>query len=84
MANLKFLKINSGFISLVAGAEYREDSFKDDRDPRLDGTILYTDKDGDTYPFVSDVMNSSPTPDNSGKRDVISTFFELGLSLIHI
>ena len=43
MANLKFLKINSGFISLVAGAEYREDSFKVDRDPRLDGTIRYTD-----------------------------------------
>jgi len=60
VTNLNFLKINSGFISLVAGAEYREDSFKDDRDPRLDGTILYTDKDGDTYPFVSDVMNSSP------------------------
>ena len=33
-------------------------------------------------PFVSDVMNSSPTPDNSGKRDVISTFFELGIPLI--
>ena len=82
VTNLNFLKINSGFISLVAGAEYREDSFKDDRDPRLDGTILYTDKDGDTYPFVSDVMNSSPTPDNSGKRDVISTFFELGIPLV--
>ena len=82
ITNLNFLKINSGFISLVAGAEYREDSFKDDRDPRLDGTILYTDKDGDTYPFVSDVMNSSPTPDNSGKRDVISTFFELGIPLV--
>ena len=30
-------------------------------------------------PFVSDVMNSSPTPDNSGKRDVFSSFFELGI-----
>ena len=82
LTNLDFLKLKSGFISLAAGIEYREDSFKDDRDPRLDGTILYTDKDGDTFPFVSDVMNSSPTPDNSGKRDVFSSFFELGIPLI--
>lgn len=82
ITNLDFLEIRSGYISLVAGAEYREDSFKDDRDPRLDGTVLYKDKDGDTYPFVSDVMNSSPTPDSAGKRDVVSSFFELGIPLV--
>ena len=82
ITNLDFLEIRSGYISLVAGAEYREDSFKDDRDPRLDGTVLYKDKDGDTYPFVSDDMNSSPTPDSAGKRDVVSSFFELGIPLV--
>jgi outer membrane receptor protein involved in Fe transport len=82
LENLNFLQINSGFIALVTGIEFREDSFKDDRDPRLDGTIQYTDSDGDTYPFVSDVINSSPTPDNSGKRDVFSAFIELAIPLI--
>ena len=47
-----------------------------DRDPRLDGTIKFTDYDGDTYPYVSDVVNSSPTPDSSGDRTVFSLFSE--------
>lgn len=80
--NFELLKIPGGFSSIVVGAEYREDSFEDDRDPRLDGTFQYTDKDGDTFPFVSDVMNSSPTPDNFGERDVLSAFVELGIPLI--
>ena len=80
--NVDFIKSPGGFTSLALGTEYREDSFEDDRDPRLDGTIQYTDRDGDTFPFVSDVMNSSPTPDNSGKRDVFSAFVELGIPLI--
>ena len=81
-SNVDFIKSPGGFTSLALGTEYREDSFEDDRDPRLDGTIQYTDRDGDTFPFVSDVMNSSPTPDNSGKRDVFSAFVELGIPLI--
>ena len=80
--NQNIIEIPAGPISIVAGLEYREDSFKDNRDPRLDGTIIYTDKDGDTFPFVSDVMNSSPTPDNSGKRDVFSTFIELAIPMV--
>jgi len=67
----------AGAAGLVAGAELRRESFKDDRDPRLDGTIAFTDFQGDTFPFVSDVMNSSPTPDNSGARTVTSLFVEL-------
>ena len=68
-------------IGFLAGAEYREESFDDDRDPRLDGTIVFTDAQGDTFPFVSDVVNSSPTPDNSGSRDVLSLFTEFILPL---
>ena len=67
----------SGPVGLLAGFEYREESFVDDRDPRLDGTIVFTDAQGDTFPFVSDVVNSSPTPDNRGERDVTSLFAEL-------
>jgi outer membrane receptor protein involved in Fe transport len=70
-----------GPVGMLAGAEYRKESFKDDRDDRLDGTITFTDWEGDTYPFVSDVVNSSPTPDSSGDRSVTSLFAELAVPL---
>ena len=66
-----------GPVGLLLGWEYREERFEDDRDRRLDGTIQFTDFEGDTYPFVSDVVNSSPTPDSQGSRDVFSLFSEL-------
>ncbi len=67
----------------VAGVEFRRETFEDDRDPRLDGTHVFTDFQGDTYPYVSDVVNSSPTPDNSGSRNVTSVFTELQLPLMN-
>ena len=66
----------------VAGIGFRRETFEDDRDPRLDGTIVFTDFQGDTFPYVSDVVNSSPTPDNSGSRNVTSLFTELQLPLM--
>lgn len=68
-------------VGFVGGVEWRRESFDDDRDPRLDGTIRFTDAEGDTFPFVSDVVNSSPTADNSGSRTVRSIFGELQLPL---
>ena len=76
-SNADLFELPAGMVAFVAGFEWREESFKDDRDDRLDGTIQFTDWEGDTYPFVSDVVNSSPTPDNSGKRQVTSLFTEL-------
>ena len=67
----------AGPVGFVAGVELRRESFDDDRDPRLDGTITFTTSGGATFPYVSDVMNSSPTPDNSGSRRVTSLFSEL-------
>ena len=64
-------------IGVLIGFEYRDEEITDDRDPRLDGTITYTDYEGDTYPLVSDVVNSSPTGDVSGSRDVVSVFGEM-------
>ena len=67
----------AGPVGLLAGVEFRRESFVDDRDPRLDGTIVFTDFQGDTWPYVSDVVNSSPTPDSKGDHDVVSAFGEL-------
>ena len=47
----------------------------------MDGTITYTDYEGDTYPLVSDVLNSSPTGDVEGDRRVTSLFGELQVPL---
>jgi outer membrane receptor protein involved in Fe transport len=82
ISNIGLFDLWAGPVGFVAGAEYREESFKDDRDPRLDGTIVFTDWQGDTYPFVSDVVNSSPTPDNSGSRDVTSLYAEFAVPLL--
>ncbi|ALS98911.1 TonB-dependent receptor domain-containing protein [Lacimicrobium alkaliphilum] len=81
-SNADIYQLPAGPVGFVAGLEYREESFKDDRDPRLDGTIQFTDEEGDTYPFVSDVVNSSPTPDSSGERDVASLFAELQVPVL--
>jgi len=77
MANNEFVTLPAGDVGLLVGFEYREEKMDDNRDPRLDGTITYTDYEGDTYPLVADVLNSSPTGDVSGSRDVSSFFAEL-------
>jgi len=79
MSTAELFDLPAGPVGFLAGAEYREESFVDDRDPRLDGTIVWTDNEGDTYPFVSDVVNSSPTADSRGSRDVTSLFAELAV-----
>ncbi|MCX7587350.1 TonB-dependent receptor [Phenylobacterium sp. 58.2.17] len=65
-------------IGLAFGAEWRRETFKDDRDPRIDGTITFATAGGPT----SDAMGSSPTPDTSGSRKVFSAYAELQTSLI--
>lgn len=77
ISTAELFEMPAGPAGFLGGIELREESFIDDRDPRLDGTIVFTDYQGDTYPFVSDVVNSSPTPDSSGDRVVTSLFSEL-------
>ena len=81
MSNSEFMSLPAGDVGLLVGFEYREEEIIDDRDPRLDGTITYTDYEGDTYPLVADVLNSSPTPDVSGARDISSLFMEMEIPL---
>ena len=81
VANNEVMELPAGPLGMMFGFEYRHESVLDDRDPRLDGTINYTDYESDTYPEVSDVVNSSPTGDVSGKRNVMSLFAEAQLPL---
>tara|TARA_R110002072_G_scaffold51389_4_gene137935 strand:- start:6624 stop:9578 length:2955 start_codon:yes stop_codon:yes gene_type:complete len=77
ISNGNIYELPAGPLGVVMGIEYRDESFEDDRDPRLDGTIQFTDNSGNGFPFISDVLNSSPTSDSSGDRQVTSLFGEL-------
>ncbi|MDH3621736.1 MAG: TonB-dependent receptor [Gammaproteobacteria bacterium] len=80
-SNGELFDMPAGPVGFVAGYEYRRETYMDDRDPRLDGTITYTDFEGDTYPLTSDVVNSSPTPDGAGSRKTHSLFAEFQIPL---
>ena len=74
-------ELPAGNLGIALGVEFRREEFKDDRDARLDGTIVFTDSvTGNVIP--SDVMGSSPTPDTNGDRDVFSAFAELAVPLV--
>lgn len=70
------LSLPGGDLGIAAGVEWRRETFYDDRDPRLDGTITFTDSvTGEVN--GSDVAGTSPSPDTSGAREVYSAFAEL-------
>jgi hypothetical protein len=81
LSNPELWNMPAGPVGFLAGFEFRRESFIDDRDPRLDGTIAFTAYEGATFPIVSDVANSSPTADNSGDRNVLSLFTEFALPI---
>jgi outer membrane receptor protein involved in Fe transport len=75
-------QLPAGPVAVLGGVEFRTESFVDDRDPRLDGTINFVDSTGNTFPNISDVMNSSPSFDSAGDRDVTSLFGELQIPVL--
>jgi outer membrane receptor protein involved in Fe transport len=79
LSKAELFNLPAGPVGFLFGAEYRKESFSDDRDPRLDGTITFTDVDGDTFPYISDVVNSSPSADSRGSRNTSSLFVEFAI-----
>ncbi|VVT00406.1 TonB-dependent receptor domain-containing protein [Erythrobacter sp. EC-HK427] len=70
-----------GDLGVAVGVEWRRETFFDDRDPRLDGTITFTDSVTGVF-NGSDVAGTSPSPDTNGTREVYSAFAELFVPLI--
>lgn len=70
-----------GDVGVATGVEWRRETFYDDRDPRLDGTITFTDSVTGEF-NGSDVAGTSPSADTSGQRDVYSAFAELFVPLV--
>lgn len=66
-------------IGLAAGLEWRRETYDDDRDPRIDGTINFVSTSG---LVTSDVMGTSPTPDTEGSRNVTSAYVEWQVPLV--
>jgi len=79
ISNNDLFSLPAGPVGFLAGTEWRKESFVDDRDPRLDGTITFTTSTGATFPYVSDVVNSSPSGDTDGHRTTTSLFAEFAV-----
>lgn len=80
-SNASLLDNWAGSIGAAFGTEIRYESYDDDRDPRLDGTITFDAGDGGVSDS-SDVVGVSPTFDSDGDRTVYAAFGELLIPLV--
>lgn len=69
----------AGPIGAAVGAEWRRESYEEDRDPRLDGTIIF---DTANVSGTSDVVGVSPTRDSDAARNVFSLSAETLIPLV--
>jgi iron complex outermembrane receptor protein len=70
-----------GNVGVATGIEWRRETFFDDRDSRLDGTITFTDSVTGVF-NGSDVAGTSPSPDTDGARTVYSAYAELFVPVV--
>jgi outer membrane receptor for ferrienterochelin and colicin len=82
VSNNELFDLPAGPVGILIGMERRRESYTDDRDPYLDGTITNQDCCGVTsptrsHPFTSGVLGSSPTVDVVGDKKVDSVFVEM-------
>ena len=84
MSNPEIAQLPAGALGMLVGFEWRRETYDDDRDPRLDGTIRNIDFRSNisktkTFPYVSSVVGSSPTGDVYGEKEVKSLFLEFSI-----
>lgn len=75
------LSLPGGDLGIAAGLEWRRETFFDDRDPRLDGTVTFTDSVTGAF-NDSDVVATSASPDTRGSREVYSAFAEIFIPVV--
>lgn len=75
------ISLPGGNLGVATGVEWRRETFFDNRDPRLNGTITFTDSVTGVF-NGSDVAGTSPSPDTDGTRVVYSAFAELFVPVI--
>lgn len=70
----------AGDVGAAIGLETRRETFKDNRDPRQDGTIMFTDVISGLT--TNDLMGNNLTRDTSGSRTVQSAYAEFQVPLV--
>ncbi|WP_137863077.1 MULTISPECIES: TonB-dependent receptor [unclassified Sphingomonas] len=75
------LRLPGGNVGIAIGGEVRRETQRDDRDPRVDGTIQFTDSITGAV-NGSDLVGTSPSPDTSGRRTVAAAYLELAVPVI--
>lgn len=81
VSNGDVFSLPGGSIGFAAGVEARYEAYEEDRDPRVDGTITFTDQvTGEVS--ETDIYGTSPTPDSSGSRNVLAGFAEASIPLV--
>ena len=84
LSNDNIMDLPAGPVGALVGFEYREETYSDDRDPLLDGTIPFNTDSSlatNTHPYRSAVMGSSATEDVYGEKDVTSLFAEFQIPI---
>ncbi|WP_423605107.1 TonB-dependent receptor domain-containing protein [Sphingomonas sp. MS122] len=81
LSNASLFDLPAGGLGIALGIEGRRETQEDIRDPRLNGTITFTDMvTGETN--LSNVAAVSPTPSTRGSRSVFSAFAELAVPVV--
>lgn len=81
LSNASLFDLPAGGLGIAFGVEGRRETQEDIRDPRLNGTITFTDMvTGETN--LSNVAAVSPTPSTRGSRSVFSAFAELAVPVV--
>ena len=78
-------ELPAGDVGFAAGMEYRYESFFDVRSNALNTTEQFLDIEGgakEVDKFASTVLGSSPTPDASGSRNVLSAYGEFAIGVL--
>lgn len=81
-SNGEIFELPAGMVGVAMGLEFRHETFEDDRDSLLDGSIPFVDQVTGQELSGSDVLGSSPTPDSKGSRNVASAYAEFLVPLI--
>ncbi|MBS0254437.1 MAG: TonB-dependent receptor [Proteobacteria bacterium] len=81
LSNSQLFNLPAGPVGVAAGVEYRRETYQDNRDARLDGTITYTDS-VTGIKYGTDIMGASPAPDVAANRSVASAFVELAVPIV--
>ncbi|MFM1815949.1 MAG: hypothetical protein RLZ98_2644 [Pseudomonadota bacterium] len=81
LSSPEIVALPAGGLGFAAGAEVRRETFEDDRDPRLDGTITYLNTVSGIR-YDTDLMGASAAPDVKAQRTVASAFLEFALPVV--